>query len=134
MRASTWAKNLIWAVPCAALALVVGACTTDADQASKNIDKAAEQFEIHRHIVVYNGITDSVFLEVFGYCSYENQGVEIEFICKDDTGVGGFSNHSFGLSDNATYLVQQTEPIDVDVNRPRIIFKPEALIPDIDRP
>ena len=121
-----------------ALASVVGlsACVSDADQASQNIDVAAEQFEINRHIVFYNGITDNVYLEVYGYCSYDNQEVEIEIICKDtsETGIDGFSNHSFGLSDNVTYLVEQIEPVDVSTTRPRIIFKPESLIPNIDRP
>ena len=120
----------------AVAALSLAACTTDADQASDNIDTAAEQFEINRHIVFYNGITDDVFLEVYGFCSYENQGVEIEIICRDEGpgGVEGFSNHSFGLSDNVTYLVEQVEPVDVSTTRPRIIFKPEALIPNVDRP
>ena len=112
----------------------LAACETDADTASKNIDKAAEQFEINRHIVFYNGITDDVFLEVFGYCSYENQVTEIEVICRDNGIAGGFSNHSFGLSDNVTYLIEQLEPVDVSTTRPRIIFKPESLIPNIDRP
>ena len=112
----------------------LAACVTDADQASKNIDTAAEQFEVHRHIIFYNGITDTVFLEVQGFCSYDNQVVEIEIICKDDTGIGGFSNHSQGLSDNVTYTVRQTEPVDVSTRRPRIIFKPASLIPNIDRP
>jgi hypothetical protein len=114
--------------------VTLAGCVTDADQASRNIDTAAEQFEINRHIVFYNGITDSVFLEVFGFCSYENQVVEIEIICRDSGGVGGFSNHSMGLSDNVTYLIEQIDPVDVSTTRPRIIFKPEALIPNIDRP
>lgn len=118
-------------------ALVLGltsGCYSDADVASDNIDKAAEQFEINRHIVFYNGITDNVFLEVYGYCSYDNQEVEIEIICRDTEADGGYSNHSFGLSDNVTYLIEQIDPVDVSTTRPRIIFKPEALIPNIDRP
>jgi hypothetical protein len=123
----------------AILALAIGAlglaaCKTDADVASGNIDAAAEQFEINRHIIFYNGITDTVFLEVFGHCSYDNQVSEIEIICRDVDGVEGFSNHSMGLSDNVTYVVRQIEPTDVSTTRPRIIFKPEALIPNIDRP
>lgn len=110
--------------------LAVG-CRTDADVASENIDKAAEQFELYRHAVFYNGITDTVFLEVYGFCSYTNQGVEVEVICRDDD---GFWNHSMGLSDNVTYVVEQVEPADVDTSRVRVIFKPEALIPNVDRP
>lgn len=113
---------------------VLTGCNTDAEVASGNIDKAAEQFEINRHIVFYNGITDTVFLEVYGYCSYDNQGVEVEIICRDVDGIDGFSNHSMGLSDNVTYVVEQIEPADVSTTRPRIIFKPEALIPNVDRP
>lgn len=115
----------------ATVALV--SCSTDADVASKNIDKAAEQFKIHRHIALYNGITDTVFLEVFGFCSYENQGTELEFICKDEEGIGGVSNYSFGLSDNVTYMVEQSEPLEVSTSRPTVIFKPEALIPNVER-
>lgn len=121
----------------AAVILVItaaSACTTDADQAMKNLDTAAEQFEVNRHIVFYNGITDTVFLEVFGYCSYENQTIEVELICRDVGGVDGFSNHVMGLSDNVTFVVEQIDPVDLSTTRPRIIFKPEALIPNVDRP
>ncbi len=118
----------------ALVAATASACSTDADQASKNIDVAAEQFEINRHIIFFNGISDKAYLEVYGYCSYENQVVEIEIICRDVDGIEGFSNHSFGLSDNSTYVVEQIDPVDVSTTRPRIIFRPEALIPNVDRP
>lgn len=114
------------------LTLGATACQSDADVASQNIDRAAEQFEIYRHAVFYNGITDTVFLEIYGFCSYDNQGVEVEVICKDE--FGGFLNHSMGLSDNVTYVVEHLEPSRVSTTRVRVIFKPEALIPNVDRP
>ena len=49
-------KKIIVAV--AALALFAGACSTEADVASENLSKAADQFEISRRIVFLNGITD----------------------------------------------------------------------------
>jgi len=33
-------------------------CVSDADVASENLSKSAEQFEINRRIVFFNGITD----------------------------------------------------------------------------
>lgn len=44
---------------------------SDADIASNNLSKAAEQFEIQRRIVFFNGITDKYLLEVQGLCSVE---------------------------------------------------------------
>lgn len=129
-------KSILTAAITALTVLGLSGCNSDADVASRNIDRAAEQFEIHRQIIFYNGITDSVFLEVEGFCSYENQEVEIEIVCRDtsEAGIQGFSNHSQGLSDNVTYTIRQTDPISVSTTRPRIIFKPEALIPNVDRP
>ncbi len=34
-------------------------CMDDADVASRNLSKAADNFEINRRIVFYNGITDT---------------------------------------------------------------------------
>jgi hypothetical protein len=54
------------------LPLLVTACgSSDADVAAKNISKAAEQFEVARRIVFFNGITDKYLLEIDGYCSVE---------------------------------------------------------------
>ena len=111
---------------------VLAACDSDAEVASRNIDRAAEQFELYRHAVFYNGITDTVFLEIYGFCSYENQVAEVEVICREPN--GDFFNHSMGLSDNVTYIVEQLDGADVSTTRTRVIFKPESLIPNIDRP
>src|SRR5690606_28723275 len=50
----------------AAVAIALGACSTDADVASKNLSKAAEQFEIERRVVFLNGITDEYLLSIEG--------------------------------------------------------------------
>ena len=54
--------------------------------------------------------------------------------CRADEDARGFVKHFFGLSDNSIYLVEQLEPVDVSTDRPRVIFKPESIIPDFDRP
>ena len=118
-------------------AVVLTGCTsTDADVAASNISKAAEQFEVARRIVFINGITDKYLLEIDGYCSVETSesalGGSIEVTCK--IGPGKFKKSFLGLSDNVTYMVEQIDPIDVSVTRYRVIFKPEAIVPNFDRP
>ena len=52
--------------------LLVGltACMEDdAEVASKNVSNAADNFEVGRRIVVFNGITDKYLMEIVGVCS-----------------------------------------------------------------
>lgn len=134
-----------------ALAIIVGASAlmlgttgcfgpSDADVASENLSKAAEQFEIPRHIVGVNGITDKYLFEVVGYCSVEtgdsglSGSLEVTCKVKDKNGRVGYKKTFLGLSDNVSYVVEQLEPARVSTTRYRVIFKPEALIPNFDRP
>ena len=61
-------KNLI------VLTLVAASISgcSDADVASSNLSKAADQFEITRRIVFYNGITGDYILTIQGLCSLGN--------------------------------------------------------------
>jgi hypothetical protein len=125
----------------AMLTMGASGCESDADIAAKNLSKAAEQFEIPRHIVGINGITDKFLFEVVGYCSVETTdsglGGALEATCREvdpKTGKIGFKKIFLGLSDNTTFVVEQLEPAQVSTSRYRVIFKPEALIPNFDRP
>lgn len=113
-----------------------GCGKSDADVAAHNISVAAEQFEVARKIVFFNGITDKYLLEIDGYCSVEtgNSALQgsLEVTCK--LGPGKFKKSYLGLSDNVSYLVEQIDPIDVSTTHYRVIFKPEVIVPDIDRP
>jgi len=120
-----------------AMPIALTGCTdSDADVAAKNISKAAEQFEVLRRIVFINGITDKYLLAIEGYCSVETSesalGGSIEVTCK--VGKGKFKKSFLGLSDNVTYIVEQVDPIGVSTTRYRVIFKPEAIVPNFDRP
>lgn len=118
----------------AVAALGLSACSSDADIASDNLSKAADNFEIGRRIVFINGITDTILLTIEGYCSLGNndQAREISVTCKDVDGHQGFKKYFVGLSDNVTYTVEQLAPAQVSVEHSRIIFKPEQIVPDID--
>ena len=131
----TMNKTKIALVAAAAISATTrAACSSDADVASSNLSRAAEQFEVNRRIVFFNGITDKYLLEIQGRCSVETSdsalGGSLEVTCK--TGPNDFRKHFLGLSDNVSYLVEQTEGTDVSVYNYRIIFKPEVIIPDID--
>ena len=110
--------------------MVLVAGCTDASVASKNLSLAADMFEIDRRVVFYNGITSEYILVVEGRCSIEDEGNQLELTCK--TGDNEYKKHFLGLSDNVTYFAEQLESQDVSVYRYRVIFKPEAIVPDID--
>ncbi|MDG1410866.1 MAG: hypothetical protein P8Q52_08965 [Acidimicrobiales bacterium] len=107
-------------------------CVSQADTVSKNLSTAAEEFEINRRIVMFNGITDNYLLSIEGRCSIEVDAVDnqLEVTCK--VGEDAFEKHFLGLSDNVSYLVEQLEPVDANEFRTRVIFRPETILPDVD--
>jgi len=113
-------------------ALVVVGCDSDADVASANLSKAADQFEIGRRIVFYNGITDSYMLTIEGFCSLGNSDDPGELTVTCKTGPDEYKKNFLGLSDNVTYFVEQLDPADVSTQQYRVIFKPSVIIPEID--
>ena len=104
--------------------------TTAADRANENLSKAAENFEVQRRIVGINGITDNVLFEVQGFCSIENDGTKFQAICK--VSEDEIERVDLGLSDNVTYVSTQIGGQKVDFYRPRVIFRPETIIPNFD--
>lgn len=115
-------------------AATLSSCSSDADTASYNLSKAAEQFEVNRRIVFFNGITDKYLLEIQGLCSVESSesalGGSLEVTCK--VGPSEFKKHFLGLSDNVSYLVEQIDGATVSAYHYKVIFKPDLIIPDID--
>jgi hypothetical protein len=109
--------------------LALGACS-DAEIASKNLSKAADNFEITRRIVFYNGITGEYMLSIEGLCSQEPLNGRLAVTCK--TGPASYKKHFLGLSNNVTYFSEQIEGASVDVYHYRVTFKPAAIIPDVD--
>jgi len=115
------------------LVLVFAAgCQSQADTVSRNLSTSAEEFEINRRIIMFNGITDNYLLTIEGRCSIEVDALDnqLEITCK--VGPDAFEKHFLGLSDNVSYLVEQLQPVDVNEFRTRVVFRPETIIPDID--
>jgi len=116
-----------------ASALVLGtgltACS-DAETASYNLSKDADNFKIQRRVVFFNGITDTYLLEIDGLCSIEDAKKQLEVTC--NIGKGKFKKHFLGLSDNVSYFVEQVESANVSTDHYKVIFKPQTIVPDVE--
>lgn len=121
-------RTVIAGAALAVSALVLTGCPSQADVASENVSTAADNFEVQRRIVFFNGITDTYLMTIEGKCSIADEGNQLEVTCK--VGDDKFKKQFLGLSDNVSYFVEQTQPVDVDTYRYRVIFRPETIVPD----
>ncbi len=122
-----------YAIAALGVALATSACVTTsaADRANENLSKAAENFEVPRRIVGINGITDQPLFMVEGFCSYEvPEDGTFEAICKNADGT--IERTTLFLSDNVTFVSTQLRGVKVSLFNPRIIFRPESIIPNFD--
>lgn len=112
--------------------LLVGNGCSDADVASENLSRDADNFKIERRIVFYNGITGDYMLSIEGRCSLGNNdpASRLSVTCK--TGEDAYKKHFLGLSDNVTYFVEQIEGKNVSVYNYKVVFKPSVIVPDIE--
>lgn len=104
----------------------------EADVASQNLSTAADNFEITRRIVFYNGVTGDYILTIEGLCSINADTLDgqLELTCK--VGANEYKKHFLGLSDNVTYFAEQIEPSPASVYHYRVIFRPSVIVPDIE--
>ena len=119
-------------IPIILTAVALVGCSSDADVASRNVSKAADNFEVARRVIFYNGITNDYMLSIEGYCSLGNNDRAgfLSVTCK--TGPGAYKKHFLGLSDNVTFFVEQLEAKNVSTSFYRVVFKPSTIIPDIE--
>lgn len=113
------------------LVAVLAGCS-DAEVASSNLSKAADNFEINRRVIFYNGITGEYMLTIEGRCSLGSgtSTKSLTVTCK--TGASEYKKHFLGLSDNVTYFAEQLQAASVSAYHYRVIFKPQTILPDID--
>jgi len=133
-------RAVVYVLAVALLVAGLASCTEhDSDVVSENLSTAADQFEIARRIVFYNGITGDYMLSIEGLCALGNHDTakELTVVCKvgqSANGEGLYKKHFLGLSDNVTYFVEQIEAARVSAYHYRVIFKPSTIIPDVDVP
>ena len=112
--------------------MLLSACDTQANVASRDLALQAEEFKIERRIVFVNGITDEYLFMVEGRCSIEVQPsqAQLEVTCK--IGPSEFAKHHLGLSDNMTYFSEQLTSSTLDPYHHRIVFRPQTLVPKVE--
>ncbi|MET3508269.1 beta-sandwich lipoprotein [Halalkalibacter oceani] len=113
------------------LGIILTGCS-EADTVSHNLSKSADSFEVQRRVVFFNGITDKYLLTIEGLCALGNSDKQDRLSVTCKVGEDSYKKHYLGLSDNVSFLVEQTDAVTEDPFHYRMIFRPEAIIPDID--
>ena len=111
-------------------AVLLSGCQDDAQVATRNLSKAADNFEVMRRIIFYNTWKGEVLKEYVGKCSVKDETTKFSVICK--TGVSEFKRDIVGRNESMTYVVEQLEPVAASVYYYRRTFKPQSVLPDID--
>jgi hypothetical protein len=118
-----------------ATALILAGCTSDADRVNENLNTDAEQFNVQRTIVFYNGITGENIAVIEGKCSIERNADMMQAICKvgpGKDGKGEYTRDEVGRADNVTYFALQTKPTSQDPYHKKIVIKPGNALPGFD--
>jgi hypothetical protein len=106
---------------------------SQASTVSSNISKSADNFEVQRRVIFYNGITGEYMLTIEGLCSLGGSidaPQELTVTCK--VGPNEYKKHFLGLSDNVTYFAEHVESSNVNPYQYRVIFRPTTIVPDIE--
>lgn len=108
--------------------LVTG-CDSDADIASYNVSKEADQFRVKRRIVFINLRSDTYLYEIIGNCSIKTDSSDnqLEVTCK--VGEDKYQKHFLYLANETTYTIEQLDYSEVSKYDYEIIFKPKSIIP-----
>ncbi len=109
---------------------VLSACT-QAERASYNASRDADNFNVERRLVVVNTVTDTVLLEMVGKISVredrsegQNQ-LEVTALQPDNT----VRKHLVGLPPTVVYTIEDVDGSGVSLSRYQISYMPEAVIP-----
>lgn len=124
-------RKITAAVAASLVAVGIAGCSSDADVASRNLSQQADDFQVLRRIVFYNGVTGEYILELKGFCSLGNDDSagQLSVTCK----VGSeYKKHFLGLSDNVTYFAEQIDAKNVSTDTYEVNFKPSTIVPDVE--
>ncbi len=86
----------------------------EADVASYNISKEADNFNIYRKVTVINNQSDETMLEFEGWCSIENNMDKNRLEITYRVGEGQYYKDFVGLNDRTTYVITQIDGANVD--------------------
>lgn len=106
-------KVLVFVI--AAIFLLTGCSLEDeADVASYNISKEADNFNVYRSVKVINNQSDCVMLEFEGWCSITKDNNDNQLEITYRVGEGQYFKDFIGLNDRTTYVITQIDGSNVD--------------------
>ena len=126
-------RILAWLVTIAAFIICIfgstGCTQRDADVASYNVSKEADQFRVKRRITFINLRSNEYLFSLTGNCSIETDSTDnqLEVICK--VGDDKYQKHFLYLSNETTYVIEQLDYSEVSKYDYEIVFKPESIVP-----
>lgn len=102
----------------------------EADRASYNISREADNFNIVRRVTVIDCINGDVLFQMSGKMSIkaDREDNQLEITVSDN---GKYQKHIIGLSDNVTYVVEDLNVGENDVSAYHytIIYNPKMWLP-----
>ena len=109
-------KKYLMVLILAIMAIMLVGCTweDEADIASYNISKEADNFNIYRQVKVINSQSDQVLLEFEGCCSINKDNTDNQLEITYRVGNGEYYKDFIGLNDRTTYVITQMNGADVD--------------------
>lgn len=126
-------KTIIAALVSLLIAATLACCLTgcrEADRASYNVSKQADNFNIVRQVTVIDCINGDVMFQMTGKMSVfaDTEDNQLEVIVEDG---GNYTKHIIGLSDNVTYVVEDLNLGKNDVSKYHytINFNPKMWVP-----
>lgn len=126
-------KIIIAALVSLLIAAMLACCLTgcrEADRASYNVSKQADNFNIVRQVTVIDCINGDIMFQMTGKMSVtaDIEQNQLEVIVEDS---GTYTKHIIGLSDNVTYVVEDLNLGKNDVSKYHytINFNPKMWAP-----
>lgn len=86
----------------------------EADVASYNISKEADNFNVYRKVTVLNNQSDMTMLEFEGWCSIEKDNTDNQLEITYRVGENSYYKDFIGLNDRTTYVITQIDGSNVD--------------------
>lgn len=104
--------NKLWYVAAvSAISLTLCGCSfrDEADVASYNLSKEADNFNVYRQIKVINCQSDEILLEFEGWCAIVKDNADNQLEVTYRIGEDKYAKDFIGLNDRVTYLVTQLD-------------------------
>ena len=127
-------KKLLCALSVVLFASFMLTGCTEADKVQYNISKQADNFNIVRQGTVIDCITGDTLFQMSGRMSItaDRADNQLEVLVEMDD--GNYCKHIIGLSDNVTYVVEDLNLGENEVNKYKytINFNPKMWLPEFD--